>query len=107
MMNGLNVTDNFEPDPDFDKKVAVAIQHEIKDTTAQLVLTSSHTMKKELTNRLEKLQRIYQGFIQGENISRIVKIVEKDKDNIQSLGMTEVEKAELLDSIKSKFERGK
>lgn len=104
MMNGLNVADNFEPDPDFDKKVAIMIQHEIKETTARLVLTSSHSHKKELTVRLEKLQKIYQGFIQGENISRIVKIVEEDKDAIQSLGMSETEKAALLEKVKNKID---
>jgi hypothetical protein len=104
MMNGLNVAENFEPDPDFDKKVAIMIQHEIKETTARLVLTSSHSVKKELTTRLEKLQKIYQGFITGDNISRIVKIVEEDKDAIQSLGMSESEKAALLEKVKSKIQ---
>lgn len=105
MMNGLSVADNFEPDPDFDKKVAIMIQHEIKETTAELVLTSNKQVKKELTTRLEKLQKIYQGFITGDNISRIVKIVEEDKDTIQGLGLSETEKAALLDKVKSKIDQ--
>ena len=72
--------------------------------TAEMILTDNKQLKNELTTRLEKLQKVYQNFIKGDPITRIVKVVEEEVQSVSSsLGMSDKDKAILLDKVKSKI----